>query len=446
MRNIGELPFRRTAITMGLSLALASGAAWAATDAGMQDSSANAATTTSATQSTNASASAMQSAQHPTGDRQQLREERATELIGAVVHNDQGKSLGEVADLVVDMDTGEVRYAVLAFDPGILSDEKLYGVPTSELRMSATGEEVLYELDRERLQRAALDRSSFDDDTVFDGKGVMNNLDTAYGLHQPSSGAQAHRVSDLIGKDVVSRSGDGLGEIADLVVDMNHQQVHYAVLEFDPSIASPEQNFAVPLHALNLDLDGDELVLAVDDSKLQAMKSFTDDRYARLNDPVWVADIDRYFVAVFPNAVSGGNASASGEGTSTSSGSQASSSGSNHRGPIAPTVRHRGDVAYVSGGIGSASQARTKALGRDMNLQMVFAQRDGSYLADVDVAVADERGNELLDVDSSGPLLYAQLPPGQYEVTATLSPGRTIQRSVEVPEQGRHTERFLFFR
>ncbi|MCD6679039.1 MAG: hypothetical protein LT102_00040 [Burkholderiaceae bacterium] len=117
---------------------------------------------------------------------------------------------------------------------------------------------------------------------------------------------------------------------------------------------------------------------------------------------------------------------------------------SNDRASIAPMVRHQGDVAYVSGGIGDDGQARTKALGRDMNLQMVFAQRNGNYLAQVDVEVADKRGNTVLDVDSSGPLLYAQLPPGRYEVTATLPQGRTIERNVDVPAQGRHTERFLW--
>lgn len=115
----------------------------------------------------------------------------------------------------------------------------------------------------------------------------------------------------------------------------------------------------------------------------------------------------------------------------------------NDRGPLGPTLQRQGDVAYVSGGIGEVGQAQTQALGRDMNLQMVFAQRDGSYLAQVDVAVADGRGNTVLDVDASGPLLYAQLPPGRYQVTATAQ-GKPIRRSVEVPARGQHIERFLW--
>ncbi|MCO5099774.1 MAG: PRC-barrel domain-containing protein [Burkholderiaceae bacterium] len=252
---------------MFLSLSVAPAGAWATGPDGAHGGAANAAASTAVQPQANAD-SAMRSAQQPPKDRQQLREVRATDLIGANVRNPQQMSLGEIEDLIVDMKTGEVRYAILAFDPGILSGEKLWGVPTSELRMSDVGNTVIYDLDRERLERATLDRSSFDDDLVFDGKRVMNNLDAAYGLYQPSSGARAHRASDLVGENLVNRAGDGIGRLADLVIDMNRQRVHYAVLELDAGIASPERDVVVPLHALEQNLDDSALLLKIDDSKL----------------------------------------------------------------------------------------------------------------------------------------------------------------------------------
>jgi hypothetical protein len=95
-----------------------------------------------------------------------------------------------------------------------------------------------------------------------------------------------------------NREGNKIGEIEELVVNMATQKVHYAVLEFDPSLASKEQNFAFPLRAFDLTQDRDRLVLDVDKAKLQTMKAFTDSHYANLNDRVWVADIDRYFVTI----------------------------------------------------------------------------------------------------------------------------------------------------
>ena len=233
---------------------------------------------------------------------------RASQVIGMSVRNSKGVNVGQIRDMIVDMSTGKVRYAMLAFDPGIFQGEKLFAVPTSELRMASDRDDMVYDMNRERLERAAVDRSAWD--SRWRSPDYLGSLDRAWGIRQPSEGMRAHRVSDLLGKDVNARSGEDIGEIEELVIDMANQRVHYAVLEFDPSWASPEQNYAFPLRAFNLTRDKDELVLDVDKATVQSMKSFTDDRYANLNDRVWVADVDRYLVLVAPTSGSSARAGA----------------------------------------------------------------------------------------------------------------------------------------
>lgn len=60
---------------------------------------------------------------------------RARKLIGMKVNGAQGKSIGEIMDLIVNVDTGDVRYALLALDPGFFKAEKLFAVPLNELSM-----------------------------------------------------------------------------------------------------------------------------------------------------------------------------------------------------------------------------------------------------------------------------------------------------------------------
>ena len=107
-------------------------------------------------------------------------------------------------------------------------------------------------------------------------------------------------------------------------------------------------------------------------------------------------------------------------------------------------VQQQNGISYVTGGIGSASQARTKALGGDMNLSLVFAKaQGGNYVADVDVQVIDQSGKKVLALKSSDPLLYARLPAGSYKVTATAA-GKTIERNVVVPATGQRAETLLW--
>jgi hypothetical protein len=103
----------------------------------------------------------------------------------------------------------------------------------------------------------------------------------------------------------------------------------------------------------------------------------------------------------------------------------------------ATAVQQVGDVRYVTGGISVGDVQRTEELGRDMNLQMVFAQMgSGAYLADVDVTLHDARGREVLRVEGADPLLFVRVPPGRYKVRAEVE-GKPLERTVQVPASGR---------
>lgn len=106
----------------------------------------------------------------------------------------------------------------------------------------------------------------------------------------------------------------------------------------------------------------------------------------------------------------------------------------------APQVKQQDGVSYVSGGISDSGQAKAKELGHDMPLHLVFAKSGtGHYMADVSVMIADKGGKTVFDLKSSDPLLFVKLPAGSYKVTA-MGEGKTVERTVQVPAKGQHTE------
>lgn len=222
---------------------------------------------------------------------------RASQMIGMSVRNRAGQNIGQIDDMVVDMNSGDVRYAMLRFDPGITRAEKLFAVPTQQLRIAPDRNDVIFDMDVDRLERASIDRSAWNDRVVA-APGFTDRFDRAWGITQPSRDAMAHRVSDLIGKDVNNLDGNEVGEVEDLVINMATSQVHYAVVDFDSGAASPVTDYAVPLRMLSLSRDGDDLVLNADQAAVQRLMAFPQERWANLNDGVWVADVDRYLVVV----------------------------------------------------------------------------------------------------------------------------------------------------
>jgi hypothetical protein len=102
-----------------------------------------------------------------------------------------------------------------------------------------------------------------------------------------------------------------------------------------------------------------------------------------------------------------------------------------------PPAQTQNGVAYVSGGIGEHQQAAMRAAAGRYSLMMTFAERDGDFLNDIKVNIANSGGHTVLDT-LSGPMLLVDLPPGQYTVRADFG-GETLVRSVDV-KRGQNRE------
>jgi len=81
---------------------------------------------------------------------------RASELMDMDVKDPQGRDAGEIEDLVVNLGTGEVRYAVLDFDSSWGVEDKLLPLPLNTMRMpTGNSDDAVLQVPRERLSTAS---------------------------------------------------------------------------------------------------------------------------------------------------------------------------------------------------------------------------------------------------------------------------------------------------
>ena len=89
-------------------------------------------------------------------------------------------------------------------------------------------------------------------------------------------------------------------------------------------------------------------------------------------------------------------------------------------------------VTYISGGVGLDEQNAMRALSADYNLRLTFATKQtGAYRSDVQLDIADTKGNSVLSVANTGPMVFAKLPAGTYRISASAE-GKTFKRSVKI--------------
>jgi sporulation protein YlmC with PRC-barrel domain len=81
--------------------------------------------------------------------------DRATGIVGMDVRNQNNENLGHVRDVVFDLDSERVSYAVITTHSGFLRHEKLLAVPLSALNISPNGKHLIMNADRAKMQAAA---------------------------------------------------------------------------------------------------------------------------------------------------------------------------------------------------------------------------------------------------------------------------------------------------
>jgi sporulation protein YlmC with PRC-barrel domain len=78
----------------------------------------------------------------------------ADSIQGDNVVNSRGDKLGEITDLMIDVPSGRVAYAVLSSGGFLGIGDKLFAIPWSALTLDADNKQFLLDIDEERLKNA----------------------------------------------------------------------------------------------------------------------------------------------------------------------------------------------------------------------------------------------------------------------------------------------------
>jgi sporulation protein YlmC with PRC-barrel domain len=143
----------------------------------------------------------------------------------------------------------------------------------------------------------------------------------------------------LIGDSVVNAADDDLGDIKEIMLDMQTGQVAYAVLSFGGFLGMGDKLFAVPWQALHLDTVNKRFVLDIDKERLQNAPGFDKDAWPDMADAQWAQHIHSFYgtdptrsgaPSMGPNVAMRGMVG--GAGASTGAGAGMGSMGAGHAG------------------------------------------------------------------------------------------------------------------
>lgn len=236
---------------------------------------------------------------------------RVSAIEGMKVLNGSGESIGKVNDVVVDFNTGNVVYAALDYGGFIGIGDKLFAVPWSAFKVQSTAKDqhLMLSIPKETLADApGFNKSHWPEMTDAAWPAVDKYYATASrnstaapdnrSADKKTDSARTHhfRASAIEGMKVVNGSGEKLGKINDLVVDLNTGKIAYAALDFGGFIGIGDKLFAVPFKAFQCvtDADGQHLVLAIPKDKLEKAPGFDAKHWPAAGNSSWL-EVDQYY-------------------------------------------------------------------------------------------------------------------------------------------------------
>jgi sporulation protein YlmC with PRC-barrel domain len=108
-------------------------------------------------------------------------------------------------------------------------------------------------------------------------------------------GPEVMDAATLINDNVVNASGEDLGKIEAIMLDVQTGRIAYAVLSFGGFLGMGAKLFAIPWSALTLDAAEKRFILDTPKDRLENAPGFDKDHWPAMADPRWAKELHAYY-------------------------------------------------------------------------------------------------------------------------------------------------------
>ena len=229
--------------------------------------------------------------------------ERANKLIGKTVISSDNQKLGRIENIVVDLESGRVLYAVIGTGPlGIGGHD--YAVAPG-MFTKTEGDNLHINMDKQKFTGAPEFTKDIDKPEQLNQASFVHRVHEYFG--QPAwwqgdktaadtgSFHNVHKAKDAIGMKVKNVQDQDLGRVDNLMVDLPAGRVAYVILNPDSSLNLGNDFLALPPMAFTSSSDRKYLVSDLNRDKLAAAPKFDKNQWSNLSDTGYASKVYQYY-------------------------------------------------------------------------------------------------------------------------------------------------------
>ena len=263
---------------------------------------------------------------------------RASEVIGKEIQNAQGKEIGDVNDLLIDLPQGRIAGVVVGTGGVLGIGEQNRVVPPQAFtcqgkehadatakdrskdsddarasdRAQKDAKDAVLVLNMDEKLRASktteqdlksyqhLDQVYRDyQQTPYWDKNAQNDRQAVREQDRAASGTkmtsfQLKKANELMGSEVKGQANKDVGELQDFIIDVQSGRILYATLSVGGTLGVGADLVAVPPRQFAMNSEGN-LTLKTTEERLKNAPRLDEERLSELNDPTWVSKVYGYY-------------------------------------------------------------------------------------------------------------------------------------------------------
>jgi sporulation protein YlmC with PRC-barrel domain len=215
---------------------------------------------------------------------------RATRVAGLRVINTFGFAAGRITDFLFTAD-GDVPYALLDLFTDPTGENARFPVPLSAFTIDRNKTYAVTGLDRESMTRLPSLPDGGLEDLSWEGP-VAAFWSDRYDLRFEARGERLVSFDAQIGKEVRLRNGDAVGEVAEVILDIEEGQVLYPVVQISAGLGLTRR---VPIPLSHIRLESDRIVILAERDDLTEAPTFEDQPWPEIARVGWDQDVREYW-------------------------------------------------------------------------------------------------------------------------------------------------------
>jgi sporulation protein YlmC with PRC-barrel domain len=228
--------------------------------------------------------------------------ERENKLIGKTVLSSDNQKLGKIENIIVDLESGRVLYAVVGSGGILGAGEKKFAVAPREFS-ETQGSDAHLNVDKAKLQAAPEFTKDINKDGELGKAEFVSSVYQYYGEHpwwEGKASATAgsfnnvHKADDVVGMKVRNVSNEEVGKINNVIIDLPAGRVLYVIFAPDRNMDAGDNLYAFPPNAFTLGGDQKALVTDINKERLAGAPHFTKNNWPNLADSTWATQVYQY--------------------------------------------------------------------------------------------------------------------------------------------------------